>query len=593
MKQKRSTVYKSGHAGYNALDTMRHSCSHLLAYSVMELWPKTKLGVGPTTETGFYYDFELPVKISEADFSKIEKKMGELKARDFSFERSVLAIDEALKRAKREDQPYKAELLRDLRAAGETEVSFYQSGDFVDLCKGPHVANASAIGPFKLLSVAGAYWKGNEKNKMLTRIYGTCFATKGELDHFLWQQEEAKKRDHRKIGKEMELFLISQEAGSGFPIYQPKGFIIRRELEHWVMQEKEKRGYQFVWTPHVGKSDLYKKSGHWQKYDAMMNPMKLDDEEYVVKPMNCPHHFQIYLERPRSYRELPLRIAENATVYRFEKAGELNGLLRVRALTQDDTHTFVRYGQIADEIDRVLDLSVFVYRTFGFTDYRARVSVRDKNQPEKYMGDPKNWDKAEKALVAAVKKRKIDYFVGVGEAAFYGPKIDLMVKDALGREWQLTTCQLDFVQPENFDMVYINDKGKEERPAVLHVAILGSFDRFLAVLIEHYGGAFPLWLAPVQVVIIPIAERHNPQAQHIADLLKQKDIRVEVDSRNEPMQAKIRNATLQKVPYMAIIGDKEVSGGNISARTRKGEDLKGIPLEAFLHRLNKEIETKG
>ncbi|MBI5619787.1 threonine--tRNA ligase [Candidatus Gottesmanbacteria bacterium] len=591
-KRKRLNIYKSGHENYDALDTMRHSCAHLLAYAVMELWPKTKLGIGPTTENGFYYDFDLPVKISEADFPAIEKKMAELKRRDFSFERSVLGIEEALKRTKKKGQPYKEELLADLRAAGETEVSFYQSGEFVDLCKGHHVANVSAIGPFKLLSVAGAYWKGSEKNKMLTRIYGTCFANKEELNHFLWQQEEAKKRDHRKIGREMELFLISQEAGSGFPIYQPKGFIIRQELERWVMQEKEKRGYQFVWTPHVGKSDLYKKSGHWQKYDAMMNPMKLDEEEYVVKPMNCPHHFQIYLARPRSYRGLPIRIAENATVYRFEKAGELNGLLRVRALTQDDTHTFVRSGQIADEIDRILDLSVFIYRTFGFADYRARVSIRDKNHPEKYMGDPKNWDKAEKALVAAVKKRKIDYFVGEGEAAFYGPKIDLMVKDALGREWQLTTCQLDFVQPDNFNMVYINEKGKEERPAVLHVAILGSFDRFLAVLIEHYAGAFPVWLSPVAVKVLPIADRHLAYATAVVQKLKSANIRAELDDRNETLSAKIRNGQKEKVPYMVIVGDKEQEARTISIRGRDGKDYGKQSAEQFIGFIRQEIDEK-
>jgi threonyl-tRNA synthetase len=372
----------------------------------------------------------------------------------------------------------------------------------------------------------------------------------------------------------------------------PKGFLIRRSLEEWLTREKEKRGFQFVWTPHIGKSDLYKTSGHWQKYDAMMSPMKIDDEEYVVKPMNCPHHFQIFLERPRSYRELPLRIAENATVYRFEKAGELNGLLRVRALTQDDSHIFVRHSQIADEIDRLLELTLMVYKTFGFKEYRARISTRDLKKQDKYMGNPDSWDKAEKALVDAVKRRDIEHFVGVGEAAFYGPKIDIVVKDSLGREWQLTTIQLDFVQPENFNMNIINEEGKEERPAVLHVAILGSVDRFLGILIEQFAGIFPLWLNPVQVAIVPIAERHSEAGNAVKERLMKEGIRTVVDNRSEPMQAKIRDHTLQKVPYLGIIGDKETSSNAVSVRTRDGRDLKSMSNEDFVSLLKDEIEHK-
>lgn len=466
-------------------------------------------------------------------------------------------------------------------------------GDFLDLCKMGHVEHPDKeLRHFKLLSVAGAYWRGSEKNKMLTRIYGTCFPTKKELDQYLWQQEEAKKRDHRKLGKERELFLISPSVGSGLPLYMPKGFLLRRSLEQWLTLEKEKRGYQFVWTPHIAKSDLYRQSQHWQKYDAMMNPMSIEGEDYVVKPMNCPHHFQIYLERPRSYRDLPLRLAENATVYRYEKTGELNGLFRVRALTQDDTHTFVRHNQIPEEIDRILELTTFVFKTFGFTSYRARISTRDPKIPEKYLGDPTSWDKAEKALEAAVKRHSMEYVIGMGEAAFYGPKIDIMVKDAIGREWQLTTVQLDFNQPENFDMNYINEKGVLDRPAVLHIAILGSFDRFLGILIEHYAGAFPVWLAPVQVAVIPIAERHNEAARNALEVLRNAGLRVELDDRNESMQAKIRDATLQKVPYMAIMGDREVQGGTVSARTRSGEDLKSMPLEQFVRKVKDEIERK-
>ncbi len=572
------------------LNNLRHSTAHLLAAAVIDLWPNAKRTIGPAIENGFYFDFDFgETKISEDDLPKIEAKMHDLLPSWKSFDRHELSPDKA--KAEYPDNPYKHELIDEFSGQGET-LSFYKSGDYWDLCRGGHCEHPNKeLKHFKLLKVAGAYWRGSEKNKMLTRIYGTCFPSKEELDKHLWQQEEAKKRDHKKIGKQQELFLISQEAGSGFPIYQPKGFLLRRALETWLTKEKEQRGFQFVWTPHIAKSDLYRKSGHWQKYDAMFNPMKLDDEEYVAKPMNCPHHFQIYLVRPRSYRELPLRIAENATVYRFEKAGELNGLLRVRALTQDDSHIFIRHNQIAQEIDRILDLAVFIFQKFGFSDYRARISVRDPKTLDTYMGVPKNWDKAEEALVEAVKKRNIPYFVGEGEAAFYGPKIDIMVKDALGREWQLTTCQLDFVQPENFNMNYVNEEGKLERPAVLHVAILGSFDRFLAILIEQYAGAFPLWLAPVQITLIPIAQRHNEVALQMTAKLRNAGFRVEINDKNESMQAKIREATLQKVPYMGIIGDKEVSAESVSVRTRKGEDLKSMTLDEFLNRLHNELET--
>ncbi len=569
------------------LEHLRHSCAHLLAAAVMELWPKAKRTIGPAIESGFYYDFD-NLKVSEDDFPNIEKKMHELVKDWKTFARKEVSKSEALKLFA--DNEYKKELIEEFSSEGE-KLTLYQSGSYVDLCRGGHCAHPDGeLKHFKLLSIAGAYWRGDEKKKMLTRIYGTCFPTKKELDTYLWQQEEARKRDHRKIGKEQELFLISQEAGSGFPIYMPKGFLIRRALEAWITKEKESRGYQFVWTAHVAKSDLYKKSGHWQKYDAMFNPMKLDDDEYVVKPMNCPHHFQIFLEHPRSYRELPLRIAENATVYRFEKAGELNGLLRVRALTQDDSHIFVRHSQIADEIDRILDLAIKIFETFGFTDYRARVSIRDPKTPDKYLGDPKNWDIAEGALIDAVKRHNIQHFVGVGEAAFYGPKIDIVVKDGLGREWQLTTCQLDFVQPENFDMSYIDEGGAKQRPAVLHVAILGSYDRFLAILIEHFAGAFPFWLSPVQVALIPIAERHIETALAMAAKLKHAGFRVSVDDKNEPMGAKIRAHTLQKVPFMGIIGDKEMETEGVSIRTRKGEDLKSLTLESFLSLLQDQIE---
>ena len=575
------------------LNNLRHSCAHLLAAAVMQLWPKAKRTIGPAIENGFYFDFDFgKVKISEDDLPKIEAKMQEILPAWKSFDRHGLSAADAKKEYP--DNEFKHELIDEFSGKGKKKISFYKSGDYWDLCRGGHVEHPDQeLKHFKLLSVAGAYWRGDEKNKMLTRIYGTCFPTKEELDQYLWQQAEAKKRDHRKLGKELELFLISPNVGSGLPIYMPKGLILRRILEIWLTGEKEKRGYQFVWTPHIAKSELYKQSKHWQKYDAMMKPMEIEGEQYVVKPMNCPHHFQIYLERPRSYRDLPLRIAENATVYRYEKAGELNGLLRVRAVTQDDTHTFVRHKQIPEEIDRILELTTFVFKTFGFTDYRARISTRDPKQPDKYLGKPSSWESAEKALMEAVKRHKMPFVVGVGEAAFYGPKIDVLLNDAIGREWQLTTVQLDFNQPENFDLQYVNEEGKFERPAVLHIAILGAFDRFMAILIEHYAGAFPLWLAPVQVALIPIAERHNAAVGEVAEKLKNAGIRVEVDDRNETMQAKIRDSSLQKVPYLGIIGDKEVENKTISLRSRVGKDLKGISVEDLVRKLTDEIESKS
>ena len=426
---------------------------------------------------------------------------------------------------------------------------------------------------------------------MLTRFYGVAFKTEKELKDYLNKLEQAEKRDHKKLGKELELFTFSSEVGPGFPLFMPKGLILKRELEKWITQEKEQRGYQFVWTPHLAKSDLYKKSGHFKKYEAMMNPITIEDKEYVIKPMNCPHHFQIFLEKPRSYKELPLRIAENATVYRFEKTGELNGLLRVRSLNQDDTHTFIRQSQITEEINRILDFAETTYKTFGFKDYEARISTRDKKHFEKYLGNEKVWDKAEKALISAAKQRKMNYFIGEGEAAFYGPKIDIMVKDALDRTWQLTTVQLDFVQPENFNLNYINEQGKEERVVVLHIAIFGSVERFLAILIEQYGGAFPLWLAPVQVVVLPLGEKHLKFSQKVLEILKANQIRAEIWE-NESVSKRIRNFEIQKIPYALVIGDKELKNKTVAIRDRDKGDLGEISLAKLLEKLNKEIKSK-
>lgn len=562
------------------LEKMRHSTAHLLAAAIMELYPNTKSAIGPAIENGFYYDFEFKNPISSDDFPKIEQKMRQLLKSWKSFERIEVSPEEAKKMVK--GNPYKVELIEEFAKDGKP-ISFYKSGDFSDLCRGGHVENPShEIGAFKLLSLAGAYWRGSEKNQMLTRIYGTVFATQKELDHYLWQQEEAKKRDHKKLGQQLELFVISPEIGVGLPIFLPKGRLLRDVVEQFITTEKKKRGYQFVWSPHLAESKVYKRSGHWQKYDAMYPPIKLEDEEYVPKPMNCPHHFQVYLAKPHSYRELPIRIAENGTVYRNEKSGELNGLLRVRAATIDDTHTIVRHDQIESEMNGVFDLIDHIFKAFGFKEYRARVSIRDPKTPEKYMGKVELWDDAEKVLVDAAKKRGIAYFVGEGEAAFYGPKIDFLVKDSLGREWQLSTVQLDFVQPENFELNYTDEEGKLVRPAVLHIAILGSIERFMGILIEEYAGSFPLWLAPTQVAILPISEKQLSYAQKINEELLKNGIRSEVDSQNETLGKKIRHWEMQKVPYIVVVGKKEQEENKISIRKR-GEGDKGTQeVEEFI-----------
>lgn len=571
------------------LDNLRHSCAHLLAAAVVKLWPQAKPTLGPPIDTGFYYDFDFgDIKISETDFPKIEAEMRRIVKTWDKFQRIEISPAEA--RRKFAHNPYKLELIDEFAGQGSS-LSLYQSADFVDLCRGGHVDKPKqSLKHFKLLSVAGAYWRGDEKNKMLTRIYGTAWPTQKELDHYLWQLAEAKRRDHRKIGQQQDLFLVSQDIGGGLPIFTPRGLILRNAVSDYIVAEKVKRGYQFVWTPHIARSEIYKKSGHWQKYDAMFNPMQLEDEAYVLKPMNCPHHFQIYLNRPRSYKELPLRIAENGTCYRYEKSGELNGLLRVRSVTIDDTHTFIRYSQTFEEINNVLSLTLEVFKTFGFKEYWARVSVHDHKNPQKYLGDAQHWERAEEALKRGVQHLGIKFEVGEGEAAFYGPKIDMMIKDALGRNWQLSTIQLDYNQPKNFHMTYIDEHGQEVEPAILHIAILGSIERFLGILIEHYAGAFPVWLAPVQVVVLPVSEKHSSSASKVSSLLS--TLRVEIDNRSESLQKRIREAELQKIPYMAIVGAKEAQSDNVSVRQRGEKDLGSMPIDKFLTKIQKEIDAK-
>ncbi len=579
------------------LSHLRHSCAHLLAAAVLELYPGTKQTIGPAIENGFYYDFELPQPISDKDFPKIEQKMRELVKRWESFEKKEVSKEEALEEFK--NNIYKQELIEEFSKKGE-QLTLYKSGNYTDLCRGGHTNHPrSELKHFKLLSIAGAYWRGDEKNKVLTRIYGTAFATKEDLEKHLWQIEEAKKRDNRKLGKELDLFIMSEEVGSGFPLFTPKGTAFRRAIDDYLVQTKKDNGFQFVWTPHITKSHLYHISKHWGKYDAMFNPMELDKEEYVLKPMNCPHHFMIYLRQPHSYKELPLKYAENATVYRYEKSGELNGLLRVRASTTDDTHAFVRHDQIPGELQAIISLIKNILKDFGFNKYRARISTRDPNDPNKYIGKPEVWDNAEKALIEAAQKEQLEHYIGPGEAAFYGPKIDFMIEDAIGREWQCSTVQLDFSQPENFNLTYINEEGKEDKPAVIHIAMIGSIERFMGVLIEHYTGAFPVWLSPVQAQIITVSDKQNELAHAILPILKKENIRAEISSEQKTVGYKIRQSTLQKVPYMIIIGEKEVQSSKsndnpkeiiVAVRTREGKDLGQLTLYDFVTKLKNHIE---
>ncbi len=558
-----------------------------MAAAVVELWPKAKPTLGPAIENGFYYDFDFgDVKISEEDFPKIEEKMHEIAKTWKDFEKIEVSKEQALKDYK--DNEYKEELIRDL----EGKITYYKSGNFSDLCRGGHVENPSEeLKHFKLLSVAGAYWRGSEKNKMLTRIYGTVFPTQKELDEFIVLKEEAKKRDHRRLGRELDLYLLTDEVGPGLLILKPKGSVIRREIEQLITSEQTKRGYEHVYTPHIGRKQLWKTSGHWDLYrDKMYPSMKIDDDEYLIKPMNCPFHMMIYKSQPRSYRELPVRIAEIATVYRYEKPGELSGMLRVRHITQDDAHIFCRENQVVDEFIGVFDYMSFLLKTFGLDNYYFRLGLRSPK--EKYLGNDKVWEKAEKEIVKAIEKKGLDYVKSEGDAAFYGPKLDVVIRDALGREWQCGTIQIDFMLPERFGLEYINEKGEIERPVLIHRAPLGSMERFMAILIENYNGNFPTWLTPVQVKVLPITEKHLGYAKEVVEKLKDAGIRVELDERNVRLQAKIRDAQMEKVAYMFIVGDKEIEAKAVAVRKRNGEDLGSKDLEDFIKTLRLEIDNK-
>jgi threonyl-tRNA synthetase len=575
------------------LQNLRHTASHLLAAAVLELYPKAKITLGPPTDTGFYYDIDFgSEKISEDDLPKIEKKMKEIVKKWDKVEGKEVSYKEAKEMFK--DNPYKLELIEEIKGRGE-KITIYKSGDFIDLCRGGHIDNPSKkLKYFKLLSVAGAYWRGDEKNKMLTRIYGTAFFTKEELDKYLWQLEEAKKRDHRVLGKKLDLFLLTNEVGSGLLLWTEKGAIIRRQIENLIINEQTKRGYLHVYTPHIGKKSLWQTSGHWDLYrDKMYSSMKIDDDEYLVKPMNCPFHMMIYKSKIRSYKELPLRIAEIATVYRYEKAGELSGMLRVRHITQDDSHIFCREDQIVDEFLGVFEYTIYLLKIFGISDYYLRLGLRSKK--EKYLGSDEVWKKAEEKIIEAISKKNLNYVRSEGDAAFYGPKLDIIIKDAIGREWQCGTIQVDFMLPKRFKLEYIDEDGKVKTPALIHRAPLGSLERFVAILIEHYAGAFPLWLSPTQVAILPISDKYSSLAFEIEKLFKNENIRVETNLKNETLAKKIRYFTLQKVPYMVIIGEreekifKEEKKYMAKVRTREGKDLGLVDVIEFISDLKEKI----
>ena len=565
-----------------ALYLLRHTAAHVLAQAVKELFPEAKLGIGPATEEGFYYDIYYERPFNEEDLKKIEKKIKEIIKKRLPLERKELSKDEAKELFKKLGEDFKLELIEEIP---EEKVSIYSQGDFIDLCKGPHVLSTGEIKAIKILSVSGAYWKGNENNPMLWRIYGTAFFSKEELKEYLDRLEEIKKRDHRKLGRDLGLFTIEEDIGPGLVLWLPKGAIVRRIIENFWIEEHLRRGYQLVYTPHIALRNLWKISGHLDFYvENMFPPMELENRVYQLKPMNCPFHIYVYNQKRRSYRELPIRYCELGTVYRFERSGVLHGLLRVRGFTQDDAHIFCREDQLEEELTKVLDLVTYFLRVFGFNEYKIFVSTR----PDKFVGSPEIWDKAEAALKKALENKGLEYDIDPGEGVFYGPKIDLKIKDVLGRFWQCSTIQVDFNLPERFDIVYVGEDNKFYRPIMIHRALFGSLERFLGVLIENYAGAFPFWISPVQVKVLTITDRVVPYGEKVAQSLIEAGFRVETDFRNEKLNYKIRIAQQEKVPYMIIIGDKEAEAEVISVRTRKGELLNNLRLEEFISQLKKE-----
>ncbi|GAB4365976.1 MAG: threonine--tRNA ligase [Spirochaetales bacterium] len=571
----------------DTLDRIRHSTSHVMAEAVLRLFPDAKIAIGPAIEDGFYYDFDLPGSLSQEDLQKIEEEMRRIIEEGHEFRREVITREEARRRF--QDQPYKLELL-DAIPEGE-EVSIYTQGRFTDLCRGPHVNSTKDLHPsaFKLLSVAGAYWRGDERNKMLQRIYGTAWERPEDLQAYLDRLAEIEKRDHRRLGKDLDLFSIHEEAGAGLIYWHPKGGRIRQAVEDYWRAAHRKNGYEILFTPHIGRSWLWETSGHLGFYkENMYAPMEIDQQDYYIKPMNCPFHIMIYKNQLRSYRDLPLRWAELGTVYRYERSGVLHGLLRVRGFTQDDAHIFCTPDQIESEILEVLRFSLRIWKDFGFENIKAYLATR----PDGSIGDDALWETAIQSLKKAIESEGLAYQVDEGGGAFYGPKIDLKVKDAIGREWQMTTIQFDFNMPERFDLKFIDHDGKEKRPFMVHRALLGSMERFFGVLIEHFGGAFPVWLAPVQAVVIPVAPAFLPYATQVADTLKQEGFRVEADLSDARMNAKIRTAQTQKIPYMIIVGGKEEETKSVSVRTREGEQLPSMSIQQLIERMKEKIERK-
>ena len=573
--------------------TMWHSSAHLLAEALEFFYPGVKLAIGPPVNNGFYYDVDfLDYTIKEEDLAKVEAKMKELAKSKLKFIRKEISKKDAIAYFKEKEDPYKLELLDELE---DGTITFYTQGNFTDLCRGPHIPHSGSIKAIKLTSIAGAYWRGDEKNKQLTRIYGITFPKQAELNQYLENVEEAKKRDHRKLGKELDLFTFSQKVGQGLPLWLPKGAALRERLENFLKKAQKKSGYEQVITPHIGNKDLYVCSGHYEKYGAdSFQPIKTPDvnEEFLLKPMNCPHHCEIFKAKPKSYKDLPVRFAEFGTVYRYEQSGELHGLTRVRGFTQDDAHIFCTQDQVKDEFKKVIDLVLYIFKTLDFTKFKAQVSLRDPKNPSKYIGSDSNWEKAERAIIEAVEEKGLPTIVVEGEAAFYGPKLDCMVQDALGREWQLGTIQVDYNLPERFELEYTGSDNQKHRPVMIHRAPFGSMERFVAVLLEHCAGNFPLWLTAEQIAILPISDKFNSYAQNVLELLNNSDIRGFVDDRSEKIGKKIRDAELNKIPFMLIVGEKEAEQNEVSVRRRLHGDLGAMSVTDFAQTVQAAVEDE-